>query len=565
MSSNDKSFDLRMEIAVDLAVRIASGNLDARARVSPHGDAVDAVITALNMLAEELQHERASRKRAEELLQDEVDAYENAPALFCSVDVTSLIVEKCNLTLTLALRMPKSEIVGKSVLDLYQPQYRGIAERALRDVPRGTSSERAEAYLRKSDGENVIVSTAVTRVIGSDERDRLRIVWRDVTLERKLEAQLVQAQKLEAIGRLSGGVAHDFNNILSVISGAVALLGDHLASHSLESEDVQLIQQAVARGASLTSDLLAFSRNRVAAPVPTDVRTVLLEAERMVARLVGEHVQVTARADADALNVLMDPSQLSQVLINLAINARDALENNSGQLRIDARRVDRGIGGADGIEPPHGPCVSITVVDNGCGMTPEVMARAFDPFFTTKPVGSGSGLGLSTCYGIVQQAGGRINIASEVGKGTTVQVLLPLTTTSPRPRVVRRAELPPGGKETILVVEDDDTVRMVTRRILERGGYHVLCARDGRQALEEIERTPIRLDLIVTDVTMPRMGGAELGVELRRRRPGTRILYLSGYTANVTFAQIGENVDFLSKPFTQSALLERVRHMLDAR
>ena len=565
MSSNDKSFDLRMEIAVDLAVRIASGNLDARARVSPHGDAVDAVITALNMLAEELQHERASRKRAEELLQDEVDAYENAPALFCSVDVTSLIVEKCNLTLTLALRMPKSEIVGKSVLDLYQPQYRGIAERALRDVPRGTSSERAEAYLRKSDGENVIVSTAVTRVIGSDERDRLRIVWRDVTLERKLEAQLVQAQKLEAIGRLSGGVAHDFNNILSVISGAVALLGDHLASHSLESEDVQLIQQAVARGASLTSDLLAFSRNRVAAPVPTDVRTVLLEAERMVARLVGEHVQVTARADADALNVLMDPSQLSQVLINLAITARDALENNSGQLRIDARRVDRGIGGADGIEPPHGPCVSITVVDNGCGMTPEVMARAFDPFFTTKPVGSGSGLGLSTCYGIVQQAGGRINIASEVGKGTTVQVLLPLTTTSPRPRVVRRAELPPGGKETILVVEDDDTVRMVTRRILERGGYHVLCARDGRQALEEIERTPIRLDLIVTDVTMPRMGGAELGVELRRRRPGTRILYLSGYTANVTFAQIGENVDFLSKPFTQSALLERVRHMLDAR
>lgn len=565
MSSSDKSFDLRMELAVDLAVRIASGNLDARAIVSPHGDAVDAVITALNMLAEELQYERASRKRAEDLLQDEIDAYENAPALFCSIDATSLVVEKCNLTLTSALDIPKSAILGKSVLDLYQAQYRGIAERALRDVPRGTSSERAEAYLRRSDGENVIVSTAVTRVRGSDERDRLRIVWRDVTLERKLEAQLVQAQKLEAIGRLSGGVAHDFNNILSVISGAVALLGDHLAAHSLDSEDVPLIQQAVARGASLTSDLLAFSRNRVAAPVPTDVRSVLLEAERMVTRLVGEHVRVTARADRDALNVLMDPSQLSQVLINLAINARDAMDNQSGVLRIDARRMDRGVGGADAMDPPHGPCVAISVADDGCGMTPEVMARAFDPFFTTKPVGSGSGLGLSTCYGIVQQAGGRINISSEVGVGTTVQVILPLTTTSPRPRVVQRSAPPPGGKETILVVEDDDTVRMVTRRILERGGYHVLCARDGRQALEEIERAPNRLDLIVTDVTMPRMGGAELGVELRRRRPGTRILYLSGYTANVTFAQIGEHVEFLSKPFTQSALLERVRHMPDAR
>lgn len=561
----DEPRDERLEIAAELAVRIAAGNLDARARASARGDAIDAVITALNMLAEELQYERSSRQRAEELLQDEIDAYENAPALFCSVDATTLVVEKCNLTLTAALGKPKEQILGKSVLELYQPQYRGIAERALGDIPLGTSSHRAEAQLATSEGGSVIVGTSATRVRGADGRDRLRIVWRDVTAERGLEAQLFQAQKLEAIGRLSGGVAHDFNNILSVISGATALLGEMLAANSIETEDIALIQQAVARGASLTSDLLAFSRNRVIEPVVTDLRTVIDEAQRMITRLVGEHVQVSANAGTTPLHVSIDPSQLSQVLINLAINARDAMET-SGSLRIQARRVER-MTGLESIDLPHGPFAWISVSDDGHGMPPEVMARAFDPFFTTKPIGSGSGLGLSTCYGIVQQAGGRITLDSEVGKGTTVHVILPLTTSEKRPLPAPRSEPGPGGRETILVVEDDETVRLVTRRILQRGGYHVLCANDGRHALEEIERFGRHIDLIVTDVTMPRMGGAELGVELRKRRLETRILYLSGYTADVTLGRgaSGENMEFLGKPFTQSALLERVRRLLDAR
>ncbi len=565
MRSGEKAHDDRLEIAAELAVRIAAGNLDARARASAHGDAIDAVITALNMLAEELQHERSSRQRAEELLQDEIDGYENAPALFCSVDAASLIVEKCNLTLTAALGKPKEEILGASVLELYQAQYRGIAERALRDVPLGTSSDRAEAQLQTAGGGSVVVSTSATRVRGADGRDRLRIVWRDVTAERRLEAQLFQAQKLEAIGRLSSGVAHDFNNILSVISGATALLGDLVAAHAMESEDITLIQQAVARGASLTSDLLAFSRNRVVEPIVTDVRSVMREAERMITRLVGENVQVTAAPCPVPLHVSIDPSQLSQVLINLAINARDAM-GSSGQLRIAARRVER-ISGPESLDLPAGPLAWISVSDDGHGMAPEIMARAFDPFFTTKPVGRGSGLGLSTCYGIIQQAAGRIKLESEIGKGTTVHVILPLAAAETRALPPVRSEPPARGKETILVVEDDDTVRLVTRRILERGGYHVIAARDGRQALEEVERPGRNIDLIVTDVTMPRMGGAELGSELRSRRPGTRILYLSGYTSNVTLGRGGasDNAEFLSKPFTQSALLERVRRVLDAR
>jgi nitrogen-specific signal transduction histidine kinase/ActR/RegA family two-component response regulator len=391
----------------------------------------------------------------------------------------------------------------------------------------------------------------------------LRVVFRDVTTERRLESQLAQAQKLEAIGRLSGGVAHDFNNILSVVTGAAALLSDLLASHSLESEDIGLIQQAVARGASLTNDLLAFSRRRVNKPVSTDVRHVLLEAQRMIERLVGEDIIVTHDLPLQPVHVLIDASQLSQVLLNLAINARDAM-TGGGRLHLASTTVSD-VGDAELHDLPPGSYAIVRVTDTGTGMTPEVRAQAFEPFFTTKGVGRGSGLGLSVCYGIIRQAGGRILLHSEVGRGTTVEMVLPLTAGIDTDARRVRTLVPAGGRETVLVVEDDPAVCVVTRRVLERAGYRVLTAENGLEALKVAERLDGPLDIVVSDMTMPGMGGIELGQELRRRRPGLRVLYLSGYTENqANFAgseQPGN--DFLGKPFTASALLTHVRRLLD--
>jgi PAS domain S-box-containing protein len=269
MSPPSRSFDQRLEQTVELAMQIASGNLEARLPASEEGDAIDAVITVLNMLAEELQHERRSRRRAEELLEDEIDAYEHAPALFCSVDAATLVVEKCNQTLSALLGMDKSLIVGRSVLELYAPEHREAATRELRGVPRGSSLTGQDVSLRSVAGRSIIVSPSTQAVLGADGRERLRIIWRDVTAERDLEAQLLQAQKLEAIGRLSGGLAHDFNNILSVIIGASDLASEALAAHQIECDELALIQDAVARGTSLINDLLAFSKRQVVKPAPS--------------------------------------------------------------------------------------------------------------------------------------------------------------------------------------------------------------------------------------------------------------------------------------------------------
>jgi two-component system cell cycle sensor histidine kinase/response regulator CckA len=569
MTQAETSLERRLEAASELALQIAAGDLGARLAISVQGDAIDAVVVALNMLAEELADERKSRQRAEELLQDEIDAYETAPALFCSLDGESLVVENCNATLARALGMAKAEILGRSILRLYSVECRDAAELWLRAVPPGGTENGVEASLSRAGGGSVIVSTGASRLAGSEAsggRERLRVVFRDVTTERHLESQLAQAQKLEAIGRLSSGVAHDFNNILSVVTGAAALLSDLLASHSIESEDIQLIEQAVSRGASLTSDLLAFSRRQVGRPVSTDVRQVVGEAQRMIERLVGEHILVSSHFPGDSVNVLIDASQLSQVLINLAINARDAMSGGGRLLMTVAKVSDLDVD-ADLLDLPSGAYAKLCVVDTGSGMSVEVRERAFEPFFTTKPPGKGTGLGLSVCYGIIRQAGGRIVLLSEAGRGTTVEMYLPLAVAAAAPRPLSTPAQPIGGRETILVVEDDASVRTVTRRVLERAGYQVVVAADGVEALRVVERLDGEIGAVVTDVTMPGMGGFELGAELRRRRPRTRMLYLSGYVENLAAIRgpIEPCSDFLGKPFTASSLLGRLRRLLDQR
>lgn len=564
MTAGGAALDRRLESAAELALRIAAGDLAARLPVSERGDAMDAVVVALNGLAEELANERANRRRAEELLLDEVVAYETAPALFCSLDGASLVVENCNQTLAQAIGAAKSEIIGRSIASLFSVDCRDSIERWLGSLQIGESSEGGEAYLLRLTGGQLIVTSAASRIESSDGRQRLRVVLRDVTAERRLEAQLAQAQKLEAIGRLSSGVAHDFNNILSVVTGAATLLADLLAEHSIQSEDLGLIQEAAARGAALTRDLLAFSRRRVDEPVSTDIASVVNEARRMIARLVGEHIVISCQTPAEPSFVLIDPSQLSQILINLAINARDAMPEG-GHLSLAVSELVVTGSDPDLCELSPGPYVQLSVTDTGSGMSDEVRSRAFEPFFTTKPAAKGSGLGLSVCYGIVRQAEGRIVLRSELGLGTRVEIYLPRVAAGVAPPARPNAAAPSGGRETVLVVEDDHAVCMVTRRVLEGAGYHVLAAHDGVEALAVLDRVESPLQLLVTDITMPGKGGLELGAELRQRQPGLPVLYLSGYTEHLGFADraLDESSDFLGKPFTASTLLGRVRRLLD--
>ncbi|HKP55140.1 MAG TPA: response regulator [Polyangiales bacterium] len=553
----------RLEAAVDLAVRIAAGDLDARLLSSDADDGLDALVTSLNMLAEELGHERRTRERAQELLADELDTYEHAPALFCSLDGETLVVEKCNESLADALARPKQQILGSCVLDLCEPKCHGDAVRLLQETEVGVRPSHGELTLVTASNRRLVVATSVSRV-RAGERSRLRIVWKDVTAERHLEAQLQQAQKMEAIGRLSGGVAHDFNNILAVITTAAEFVQELLAANELPIEDAQLILEASARGAALTSDLLAFSRQRVVRPVPTDVRVVVRDTERMIARLVGEHIRVVTELTSEQIICNIDPSQVSQVLLNVAINGRDAMPEG-GTLGLVVSRIELNVSDeSERLELSPGSYALIIVSDVGVGMTPEVAAKAFDPFFTTKPLGKGTGLGLSMSYGIIRQAGGRIVIDSELGRGTKIKIYLPLVSHLSHHESVRPAATE-AGSETILLVEDDNVLRSLGKRILERGGYRVLVAANGREALELLERLPDKLALVVTDVMMPELGGQQLASRLREIRPETRVLFVSGFTANAILTQgvLKPGVAFLPKPFTPAALRTAVRRVLD--
>jgi two-component system cell cycle sensor histidine kinase/response regulator CckA len=390
---------------------------------------------------------------------------------------------------------------------------------------------------------------------------------RQVATQRQLEEQLQQARKLESIGRLAGGIAHDFNNLLTVIlAGAETLKDDVAAGSPAQPELIDEIHGAGKRAAELTRQLLAFARKQVIAPVALDLNTVVRGSEKLLRRLLGEDVELMTTAGSDLWSVRCDPGQIEQVILNLAINARDAMPGG-GKLTIETAnvQVDEGL---VALHPfmRSGPHVRLAISDTGTGMTPEVKAHAFEPFFTTKPQGKGTGLGLATVYGIVKQSEGYILLDSAADRGTTFELYFPRTldamvTASAEPVATRR------GSETVLVVEDDPQVREVTLRALRAGGYRVLAASCGREALEVAGREERPMHLLVTDVIMPGLNGRQLADELRRGRPGLRVLFVSGYAGEV-ITQAGADdagVELLGKPFTTVTLLARVRALLDAR
>jgi PAS domain S-box-containing protein len=425
-------------------------------------------------------------------------------------------------------------------------------------------------WVRRDGG--VVVVEGVTAAITYDDGPAGLIIARDVTDDARreqarlqLEEQLRQTQKMDAIGRLAGGVAHDFNNLLSVILSYTDLVMGELRPEDPLTADLSEVRQAARRAADLTRQLLAFSRKQILEPRAVNLNAVVEDLERMLQRLVGEEVRVETNLDERLGSVFVDRGQIEQVLMNLVVNARDAMPwggrvvVESGNVQLD----EAWAAAHPGAKP--GPHVRLTVTDTGHGMSREVQQRIFEPFFTTKEKHKGTGLGLSTVLGIVEQSGGGVLVTSEVGKGTTFEVYLPRTD---RAAEVKSSVPPPAsrGTEKILLVEDDELVRRTIRVILTRQGYRVLEAQNAGEALMLSEKHAGKIDLLLTDVVMPVINGREVAERLLQARPGMKVLYMSGYTehAIVHHGVLDAGIAFIPKPVTPAALAQKIREVLAA-
>ncbi len=419
---------------------------------------------------------------------------------------------------------------------------------------------------RHADGTYRSVDAVVSNRLHEPSVGSLVFDARDITEGRRLEEQLRQAQKMEAVGRLAGGVAHDFNNLLTAILGYCNLALEEMAPDAANRRDLEEIRDAGERAATLTRQLLAFSRRQTLQPQPVNLNGLVRHIEAMLRRMLGEDVELeTALAD-DLPQVKADPATIEQIIVNLAVNARDAMPHG-GRLLIETARVDLDQAYADAhatVVP--GSYVRLAVTDTGDGMDAATRARVFEPFFTTKPQGRGTGLGLSTVYGIVKQTGGYIWVYSEVGRGTVFKVYLPLVERAAVATGEARAVAStPKVSETILVVEDEDAVRGLTCEVLRRRGYRVLEATHGVDALRVVEGYDAHIDLLLTDIVMPYMNGRDLAVQMATLRPSTKVLFVSGYTDHVaTRQELAAGAPFLQKPFTPDALARKVRGVLDA-
>ena len=418
----------------------------------------------------------------------------------------------------------------------------------------------------RADGDVFPVEVLLT-AMQRDGREIVHVVWRDITERRELEERLRLAQKMEAVGRMAGGIAHDFNNLLVAIMGNSDLLAESVAGDPDQVACVEEIQGAAHRAAALVRQLMAFSRKQDVQATVVEVAADLRELESILRRLLDERYTLELRLCGPPLRIRLGPGRLEQVVINLVTNARDAMPAG-GPLTVEVRRVELpGATGAAGIALPPGTYAEIAVSDTGHGMTSEVARRAFDPFFTTKEVGKGTGLGLATVYAIAQNGGGGVAIQSDVGNGTTVRVYLPVTSEEAAVNA-SDALAPPTelrGSETLLVVEDELAVASLEARVLRAAGYHVLQATDGVAALELVAASVAPIDLVVTDVVMPRLGGVELVRRLREAGYRGAVLMTSGYAnhemESATVA--GGEIEMLEKPYTQAELLQRVRDVLN--
>jgi PAS domain S-box-containing protein len=433
----------------------------------------------------------------------------------------------------------------------------------------------AEISLSAIDTDEGILVTAAVRDVTERletqaERERLRTqAERD-----KLERQLHQAQRLESLGQLAGGVAHDFNNLLAVISNYADFVAEelqethgHRFNRGAALSDIEQIQLATDRATRLTHQLLAFARREVVQPRVLNLNVAVTNILKLLQRTLGEHIELVTSLAPDLAYVLADQGHIEQIMVNLAVNARDAMPGG-GRLIIETGNIDVDEAyAATHANLSTGHYAAMKVSDNGPGMPPEVADHAFEPFFTTKPKGEGSGLGLATIYGIVTQAGGNVRIYSEPGIGTTITVLLPVTDQPSAAEEQRSDGGESGGSELVLLVEDEPALREVARRILTRNSYRVITASDGLEAIRAVRSCQDHIDLLLTDVIMPGMQGREVAQQVRQLQPDVAVLYMSGYTEGLLSAQgvLQPGINLIEKPFNEKSLLRKVRETLHAR
>ena len=462
---------------------------------------------------------------------------------------------------------PERELVGQNVLQYVHPDEReSVSEFLCRAAEKPGITGPLETRVVDREGTYRTIEIVCNNLLASTCIQGLVINARDISERKQLEEQLRQSQKMDALGRLAGGVAHDFNNVLTSIFVYTEILHDRLQEHPGVLPKVQEIRKAAERATRLTRQLLAFSRHQVEQARPMDLNTTISEMSKMLECLIGENIALATDLETTLGRVLADPAHLEQVLLNVILNARDAMPDG-GSISIATRNIDLGDEGRDDPAGLRGPYVMLSITDTGSGMDQVTKARLFEPFFTTKQEGRGTGLGLATVYGILQQYGARIAVNSTIGRGTTFTIYFPQTPVleqpeSSQPEPVREQE----GTETVLVVEDDEEIRALAGRILERRGYTSIEAATPEDALAITLQADLHIDLIVTDVVMPQMSGPTLVKRIRENRPEVRVLYVSGYT-NDAFLRGDDSAPpsgFLPKPFNAHLLATKVREMLDA-
>src|SRR5579872_1558385 len=440
-------------------------------------------------------------------------------------------------------------------------------DRRMRELRNAGRLGNAEVRWKRKDGKIITVRLSGRLVKTSQEPiEILEVIAEDVTEQRVLENQFRQAQKMEAVGRLAGGVAHDFNNLLMVIGGYTEVLLENTGKGSSMYSKVEAIHQATERAASLTRQLLAFSRKQLLELKVVDVNRIVADMERLLQPLIGERIELQTKLAADLGRTRADAGQIEQVIMNLVVNSKDAMPEG-GKITIQTANVTLS---SDDVRREHsyfqpGSYVMLSVHDNGVGMDKETQARIFEPFFTTKEKGKGTGLGLSTVYGIIKQSGGYVLAQSEPGQGTTFRIYLPRVEEAAEPMGTIKTTLPEnGGSETVLLVEDEESVRQLVRETLEAKGYKVIEAEDGEVAMQKLNELHEHLDMLITDVVMPGMSGRELAARLSATHPHTRVLYLSGYTEDAIVHEgvLEPGTAFLQKPFTLQMLSRKVREVL---
>ena len=523
------------------------------------GERIDLVQSVADQLSNVLARVRLERER----LRLSTAIEQTADAVIIT-DVNN-VVQYVNPGFERITGYPRSEVTGKPAV-FFTDVDGGAPQDAHKPFTAG-EEWRGRLVNKKKDGSQYTVDTSLSPI-----RDKAGMivnfvgVQRDITEELKMEQRYLQAQKMEAIGRLAGGVAHDFNNLLTAIMGYADILSDKVDPGGNQTADVNEIKRAAERAAGLTRQLLAFSRKQVMQPLILNLNGIVRDMERMLKPLIGEDIELVNSLDPLLGAVRADPGQIEQVIMNLVVNARDAMPNG-GRLLLATRNAE--IGAAYARQHPgiqSGPFVILTVSDTGTGISEEVLPHLFEPFFTTKEEGKGTGLGLATVYGIVKQSGGYITSKSELGKGTSFEILLPrLESKVEEAEGAKEPESATQGTEKILLVEDNEMVRDLANKVLSNQGYDVSVAKNPDEAIEYSSGFREEIDMLITDVVMPGMGGRELMERIKSSRPGIKVLLISGYTdaSFISEGKLAQGAAFLQKPFSPRTLVRAVRDILD--